>query len=306
MSPAGPRPCHVRPSRSRVKKVVDPMIDFRGKRRRANARMDRRGFLALAGAATAGAVGTLGPRARGRDPSPDAMLNNAAGPPEGARLGTQRVIWSVDTDEPTVAFTFDDGPAPDLTPRILDILDDYDVKATFFVMGYSVERAPQLAAEVAARGHEIGNHTWTHVDMTRNPPTEARRQLLLCQDAVREAVGTTPKYFRPPRGQLTGTAARYAAESGYDVVLWSVGRGVSGVGTARAIADHVVTDVEPGDIVLLHDGVGREFLRTDLDGPGPVRRRRLVELEALPAIIEGTLARGLRPTTMSGLLAAAQ
>jgi hypothetical protein len=68
----------------------------------------------------------------------------------------------------------------------------------------------------------------------------------------------------------------------------------------------MVGSIEAGDIVLLHDGIGRESLRTDLDGPGPIRRRRAVELEALPAIIEGILDKGLRPTTVSGLLAAAQ
>jgi len=270
-------------------------------------RIGRRRFLTAAGAAVAGSAGLL---ARGALGSSGATLSQhaideAAGPPDGLRLGVHRVIWSVETTEPAVAFTFDDGPDAELTWRVLDILDRYDVKATFFVMGHSVTRLPGAVTEAVARGHEIGNHTWTHVDLTRQSPEEARWQLELCQKAVQGAIGTPPKYFRPPRGLLDGTSTRYAAEANSDIILWSLGRGVSGVGTPRAVAAHVVDNVQSGDILLLHDGVGRESLRTDLDGPGPIRRRREVEIEALPAIIEGVLDRGLRPTTVSGLLAAA-
>lgn len=273
------------------------------------ADVGRRRFLLSAGAAAAaaGGAGLLTRRAWGRNTSiSEYPLDEAAGPPGGIRLGVQRVIWSVETREPVVALTFDDGPDPQLTPRILDILDRYAVTSTFFAMGYSVARHQDLAVEVVARGHEIGNHTWTHLDLTRQTPDEVRRQLEMCQRALQAVAAAPPKYFRPPRGLLGGHATRYAAESDADIVLWSVGRGVGGVGTPSAIADHIVGSIEPGDIVLLHDGVGRESLRTDLDGPGPIRRRRAVELEALPAIIEGILDKGLRPTTVSGLLATAQ
>lgn len=269
----------------------------------------RRRFLAsAAGAAAAGGAGLLGRRAWGGSKTAisEYPLDDAAGPPSGIRLGVRRVIWSVETREPVVALTFDDGPDPELTPQILDILDRFNLKATFFVIGYNVVRQPDLAVEVAHRGHEIGNHTWTHVDLTRQPPDEARWQLTLCQKAIADVTGTHPKYFRPPRGLLSGTAARYAAESDSDVVLWSVGRAAAGGSAPAAIASHTVDATQPGDIVLLHDGIGREALRTDLDGDGPIRRRRGRELAALPRIIEGILSKGLRPTTVSGLLAAAE
>lgn len=267
--------------------------------------MERRRFLTLAAAAAAGAVGVVGRGGNSGASTPDGSipLVDAAGPPEGARLGTRRVVWSVDTTEPVVAFTFDDGPDPEITPRILEILDHYRVPATFFVMGYNAAQRPDLLVDVARRGHDIGNHTWTHVELTDSSPEEARRELSTCSGLIESTLGTPPRFLRPPRGQLSGATVRYAAEVGNDIVFWSVGRGVAGEGTAPEIADYVLSELTPGDIVLLHDGIGREGLRDDLDGPGPVRRRREVEIRALPEILERTLEQGLRPVRISDLLA---
>lgn len=271
--------------------------------------MKRRTFLGMLGAATA--TGVAGVAARPfprheRSEEPEFPLDDAAGPPDGARLGTRQLVWSVDTDEPVVAFTFDDGPDPDLTPRVLEVLDEFGVPATFFAMGHNVAEHPELLLQVVGRGHEIANHTWTHVDLSRATPEETHRQLTLGRDAIERIANVTPRFFRPPRGRLTGTAARYAAELSYDVTLWSVGRGVPGVGTPDAITEHMLGSVRQGDIVLLHDGIGRETFQDHPDGPGPVRRRREVEMRALRNIVEGTLERGLRPVTMSDLLDAAK
>lgn len=270
----------------------------------ASPEVSRRRFFGIAGVAAVGTAGTLR-FLRREDDSPEQLpLAEAVGPPDGVRLGVRRVIWSVSTDQPIVAFTFDDGPDADLTPRILDVLDRYAIKATFFVVGYNAERRSDLLVEAVARGHEIGNHTWRHVDLSRQRAEEARRSIALGDRAIISALGSTPLYFRPPRGQITGAAMRYAAENGNDIVLWSVGRGIRGPGDPRSVAGHVLGEIGAGDILLLHDGIGREAFRTDLDGPGPLRVRRDVEVRALPAIIEGTLERGLRPVTVSELLAA--
>lgn len=267
--------------------------------------MSRRNFFGAAATAAAGTVGTYTFLGRGSDKAEAVPLPDAAGPPDGARLGSHRVIWSVPTEEPLVAFSFDDGPDPELTPRIMDILDRYEVTATFFTVGFNAHRRPDLLADLVAAGHEIGNHTWMHDDLTTQESTEARRSIALGAQAVKAAVGASPRYFRPPRGQLTGTAMRYAAEKGNDIVLWSVGRGDKGTGHPDSIRDHMLGKATSGDIVLLHDGIGREVFRKGLNGPGPLRLRRDVELAALPAIIEGVLDKGLQPVTVSRLLAAA-
>ena len=137
--------------------------------------MQRRGFLlgagAVAGGLSAGASALL-PRDR---TEADAEVADP-------RRGMQEIIWSVPTGEPVAALTFDDGPHPDLTPHILDVLDRYDVKATFMVMGYAAESYPDLLVEVVSRGHEIGNHTWSHLHVAKTSATTARRQTEIVLD----------------------------------------------------------------------------------------------------------------------------
>lgn len=255
----------------------------------------------MLGAAAAGAGGLGAGLAYGSEPEPELDLADAASPPDGLRLGARRLVWNVETTEPVAALTFDDGPDPDLTPRILDVLDRYDVRASFHVMGYNAVENPALLREIASRGHEIGSHTFSHPNLRNQTPEETERQLHLCADVIRSVTGRDVRYFRPPYGILTGPAARQAAALGYDVVLWSLGRGVPGEGTPRDVADHVVGNLRAGDIILLHDGIGTETF-DDLDGKGPVRRRRDVEVDALPQIIERSLESGIRFTTLEELL----
>lgn len=276
---------------------------------RGSADLTRRSFLGVAAAAAAGMATTaggftlLGSHGRGADGTAEASSGGAL---HGARLGTQRVVWSVETEEPLVALTFDDGPHPDMTPQVLDILDTYGLSATFFVMGLNAKDHQDLVTSAHSRGHEIGNHTWMHEDLTEQSTDEARESIALGDDAVLNAIGARSRYFRPPQGKVSSPALRYAAENQNDIVLWSLSRGVDGVGRPREVADHVLDKVGPGDIVLLHDGIGREIFRKKSAEPGPRRLRRDVELRALPEIIERTLERGLRPVTLSELLAVAR
>lgn len=274
--------------------------------------LDRRRFLSMGAAGGAGALfgaflrDRLEPGLEGTAEAdavePEVDLRDAAGPPDGVRAGLRRIVWSVETTEPVVALSFDDGPDPYLTPRILDILDAFDLQVTFCAMGRNIAEHPELLREIVARGHEVGNHTWNHLDLVEQRPTAVRHELELTHQACGWAADVTPRLFRPPRGRLSGIAARHAANLGYDIALWSVGRGVAGEGSEGAVTEHIVGTLEPGDIILLHDGVGRETFRTDLNGPGPVRKRREVEVRALPRILEGALERGFRLTSVSELL----
>src|SRR2546430_16168793 len=99
-----------------------------------------------------------------------------------------------------LAITFDDGPNPAITPKLLDLLDRYQAKATFFVIGRFVRECPDLVKETAARGHSVGNHTESHPNLFWRSPTQVRIELRLCQDAIRNALGSRPKWFRPPYG----------------------------------------------------------------------------------------------------------
>jgi len=217
-------------------------------------------------------------------------------------LGRQQLIWSVPTREPLVALTFDDGPDPAFTPRILDVLGSYGLHATFNVIGYNAIRHADLLRAVLRAGHELGNHTWTHQDLVFQSPAATRRQLTRGQTAIEQTASVRPRFFRPPRGELTGAAVSAAAELGQDILLWSVTRGPAGVGAPAAVADHIARAVAAGAILALHDGIGRWTF--DPHGPEArlLRARRSVEVAAFPAVIERVLARGLRFVTASALI----
>jgi peptidoglycan-N-acetylglucosamine deacetylase len=253
----------------------------------------------LAAGATVLRGGQLGRAARERNGS--ALASGGSG-----SLGRRQLIWSVPTAAPLAALTFDDGPDPELTPAILAVLARYGVHATFNVMGWNAIRHPDLVRAVLDGGHELGNHTWTHQDLAVQSPAATWRQLEDGLAAIQRTAGVRPRFFRPPRGELTGTALQAAARLGHDILLWSVTRGPAGVGTARAVADHLATAVGPGDVVGLHDGIGRAtFDRGGADARF-LRARRRVEVAALPAAIERLQARNLCLVGVSALLDAAE
>jgi peptidoglycan/xylan/chitin deacetylase (PgdA/CDA1 family) len=174
-----------------------------------------------------------------------------------------------------LAITFDDGPNPSITPKLLDLLDRHNAKATFFVIGRYVRECPELVQETVARGHEIGNHTELHPNLLWLNPTKVRVELRLCHDAIRSAIGTPPKWFRPPFGMRNPWVIPAARELGYRTVMWTLLPGDWREKPAewliprmQPIADHAqrsggngATASSPGtgDVLCLHDGAHREL-----------------------------------------------
>ena len=265
--------------------------------------MDRRRFLGRTMASVAGltASGTvLGACQLGRE----AWERNGSALFDGPSrdLCRRQLIWSVPTAEPLAALTFDDGPDPELTPRVLAVLARYGVRATFNVMGYNAARHRDLMRALVDGGHELGNHTWTHQDLAFQSPAATYRQLDRGLAAIEGTAGVRPRFFRPPRGEVTGAALQAAARLGHDILLWSVTRGPAGVSTPGMVADHLAAAVAPGDVVGLHDGIGRGTFDRGGVQARFLQARRQVELAALPAAIEGILARNLELVTASALL----
>lgn len=157
-------------------------------------------------------------------------------------------------DPRTIALTFDDGPNPAVTPDLLDLLDRHAVRATFFLIGAHVRTFPELARDIAGRGHAIGNHTETHPALPLLSGHRIADELQRCDEAIRAATGVAPRWMRPPYGfrspLLSGIVRR---RNGAGVVMWS-----------RLAHDWKAQPTEPvvkrlrrvrgGDIVLLHDG----------------------------------------------------
>jgi peptidoglycan-N-acetylglucosamine deacetylase len=224
---------------------------------------------------------------------------------EPGRFGMHRVVWSVPTTRPLAALTFDDGPTPEYTPRILEALRDAGVTATFNVMGHNALANRSLLQEVVAAGHELGNHTWSHLNLTRLTPAQTREEIVRCKETVEDLVGQPMAGFRPPRGLLTGYALRVAAELGYDVWVWSCTRGPDGTGTPDVVVDHLASTVGPGDVIDLHDGLGRGTFQPGTSFTAGLAARREVEVRALPAALERVAERGITLTSAGRLLAGA-
>lgn len=151
-----------------------------------------------------------------------------------------------------VALTFDDGPVRHTTSRLLDVLERAEAPATFFVLGTQAKAFPKVLARMTADGHEIGNHGWSHADMTRLSRTALRKQIVRTERAIEKATGQRPTLLRPPYGARDKTVDSVARKLGYAEVLWSV--------DTRDWAHHkpkktlaAAAKAKPGAIVLLHD-----------------------------------------------------
>lgn len=163
-----------------------------------------------------------------------------------------QVVFSSDIcADKRIALTFDDGPSGDNTQNILKILRKYGVKATFFVVGECAEQFPDLIDEIKAEGHEIGNHTYTHIPLNKMNVKKMCDEISRTEELLLSH-GVKPSLFRPPEGKYNAELAEKTKEMGYRIVLWSVDT----LDWTKAPADKIITRAgEPcgGSIILLHD-----------------------------------------------------
>jgi peptidoglycan-N-acetylglucosamine deacetylase len=152
-----------------------------------------------------------------------------------------------------VALTFDDGPDPNVTPRILKVLKDHDVQATFFMLGSQAEKFPEVAKGVAEAGHEIGNHSDHHKDLTKISKEQMTKEVLASRQKIMSATGQLPSVLRPPYGAIDGEVERLARDNGSSLVLWSVDSLDWKNKQVNAIHSTVEKEMTPGAIILLHD-----------------------------------------------------
>jgi len=158
-------------------------------------------------------------------------------------------------DKRHVAITFDDGPHPGYTPRLLSILKDFDAKATFFVVGEVAERYPELVRSESAAGHSIGNHTYHHVDLTKIPQDYVATEIKACGEVLAGITGRRPHLFRPPGGDYNHDVATVAEALGYTMVLWTDDPGDYASPGKDLIKQRLLNNISEGGIVLIHDGI---------------------------------------------------
>lgn len=192
-------------------------------------------------------------------------------------------VYNVDTEEKVLAISFDAAWGRANTEELMNILDRYDVKTTFFLVGFWAEKHPDLVQELVSRGHEIGNHSATHPHMAQLSAAQIREELRKCSDLVKSITGKPTTLFRPPYGEYNDTVVKVSREEGYECVQWNVDSlDWKNLGTENMVKQ-CTKSVNPGDIVLFHND--SKYI-----------------LEALPRILEYYTQAGYKIIPVSQLL----
>ena len=199
------------------------------------------------------------------------------------------MLCELETSEKRIALTFDDGPNPRITPRILDMLQDKGIAATFFVVGRRVRRFGDLVARAAKAGHEIGNHGDHHVPLSVLSTRRIKRELSVCGDLVAEVTGRRPRFLRPPMGWFNARVLQAASDSGLRPVIGSVHPQDSRRPGKETILRRLRSGVGPGGVIILHDG----GWRIDVD--------RSQTIDAVDVITDELLEAGYRFETIGQL-----
>lgn len=200
------------------------------------------------------------------------------------------------TDQPRIALTFDDGPDPEITPAVLDMLAEHQARATFFVIGRQLEKSSRLGERMLAEGHELGNHSWQHSRLQNFYSTAGHgREIDRCSQLIKSLTRTQGEpLYRPPVGLKSPAMARAAHQRKLTAVAWSIHSRDTILRDANMIARNVLRRIRPGDIVLLHDG-------HDLD-----QRHRPIIHQIVPLLLRGLRELGLQSVPVSELSADTQ
>ncbi|MDG4774267.1 polysaccharide deacetylase family protein [Solwaraspora sp. WMMD792] len=195
-----------------------------------------------------------------------------------AMVDKHRCVTHGDRGRPTLALTFDDGPAPGYTAQILDVLRRFQVPAVFFCVGMNAAAHPDLLHRMIDEGHTVGNHTWSHPFLPELARHQLLEQLERTNETIEKATGAAPRLFRPPYGSRTPEVLEWLRPVDSTMVLWDVEPVDWAMPGTEIIAERVLDTTRNGSIVLLHDGGGD----------------RSQVVAALPRIIEGLLERSFR------------
>ncbi|KAB2647873.1 MAG: polysaccharide deacetylase family protein [Verrucomicrobia bacterium] len=243
-------------------------------------------FLGLASAlvSAAPASAPVAPATKPQAPAP--VLSVPTDVPAPTAAGAPKITVSqCNVDGPHIAITFDDGPHGTNTPRLLDMLKQRKIHATFFMVGQCVAEYPAIVKRMVAEGHEVANHSWSHPQLSSMSEASVREQLQRTHDAIIAACGVAPKTMRPPFGAFTARQRAWShGEWGYKCILWDVDPLDWKVRNAEHVKNEILKAAVPGSIILAHD-----IHKSTID--------------AMPETLDGLLAKGFKFVTVTELLA---
>ncbi len=203
-----------------------------------------------------------------------------------------QVFFESQTNKKVVALTFDDGPYSPYTEQLLDVLKEYQVPATFFIVGQNVEKYPEVVQRIVNEGHQLGNHTYHHVDLLKSDRKTIEEEIDRTSQSIKKVTGIVPHVVRPPHGFRDPVVMEIMDQRGLKVVEWSImSRDWTNPGV-EIIVDRTVTKVKNGSIILLHDGDGIAS-----------KASRLQSVEATRRIIQTLSAQGYKFVTVDEILA---
>jgi len=176
-------------------------------------------------------------------------------PPRVLKKMLKGCLWEGTPDSCALALTFDDGPDPEITPAVLDVLDEIGGHATFFLRGDKVREYPDVAENISQRGHTIGNHSMGHRKLFLMRKKDVEYEVNEAQKAICDATGCNPIWFRPPHGLYDGTCADVVKKGGMSIVLWTVLSGDYDDVSPEHILHTVKPFIRPGAILVFHDTI---------------------------------------------------
>ena len=232
-----------------------------------------------AAAPTANAAATTSPTA----PPAMALPADANAPTPAGQ--TKNTYSQCHVEGPFIAMTFDDGPHVENTPRLLDMLKQRGIKATFFVVGQCAAEYPDIMKRIVAEGHEIANHSWSHPQLSKMGEGSVTDQLQRTHDVIVQTTGVTPKIMHPPYGAFTANQRNWAFHKwGYKTILWDVDPLDWKIRNADHVKSVILKETVNGSIILSHD-----IHKTTVD--------------AMPSTLDGLSAKGFKFVTVSDLIA---
>jgi len=165
-------------------------------------------------------------------------------------------IWTIPNSENKVYLTFDDGPTPEITEWVLNQLNDYNAKATFFCIGNNIEKHPEIFDEIIAQGHAVGNHTFNHLNGWKTSTEEYIENVKLCQSLFPNPKSQNLNLFRPPYGKIKPSQSKRLRNLGYKIIMWDVlSYDFEKTITPEQCLENVLKNVESGSIIVFHDSV---------------------------------------------------
>jgi peptidoglycan/xylan/chitin deacetylase (PgdA/CDA1 family) len=193
-------------------------------------------------------------------------------------------IWDIPAAKKTVYFTFDDGPIPEITEWVLDLLKEHDIKATFFCIGDNIEKNPHIFQKVIEGGHTIGNHTFNHINGWNSNNTAYLENIEACRQSILHHSKKDSKLFRPPYGKISRQQTKEVKSLGYKIVMWDVlSADFDTTITPQKCLDNVTKNATNGSVIIFHDSI-----------------KAFTNLEyALPTVIEYLKENGFRFGTIS-------